>query len=335
MSFTPIGDLAARFTLQQQNTRAQHQLAQRSTELVSGKRQDVRSALNGDYASLSGALRQQDLAQARDKTLSEALSHATVRQAALDGLRESSTRLIKDLELAASARQPGLIDQVSRSAKGALSGAIGLLNSTVAGQAVFAGTQLDSNAFIDEETALGLAQAATQGAATAADIEKAFDQWFEGGQTGFEGQIYQGAQTQNRSVRLSRTEVIDVPSSGNTDGLRKTLRGLLLAAVIEGRSDVPESGRRDLLKSAATTLRASVQGVISDQAHLGYAEEQMTKARVRASAERDMAERLQADLLGVDPYQAASRMKEAEMQLERLYTVTARTAQMSLLDFLR
>jgi flagellar hook-associated protein 3 FlgL len=48
-----------------------------------------------------------------------------------------------------------------------------------------------------------------------------------------------------------------------------------------------------------------------------------------------MLEIARADLVAIDPFEAATRMEAAQTQLETLYSVTARLSRLSLVDFLR
>jgi flagellar hook-associated protein 3 FlgL len=75
--------------------------------------------------------------------------------------------------------------------------------------------------------------------------------------------------------------------------------------------------------------RASLQG------RLGLTQARIDQAQTRNTAEQSMLEIARADLVAIDPFEAATRMEAAQTQLETLYSVTARLSRLSLVDFLR
>ena len=70
------------------------------------------------------------------------------------------------------------------------------------------------------------------------------------------------------------------------------------------------------------------------RADVGFAEARIEEAQTRNSAARVGLETARNQLLVADPYETAIRLEEAQFQLESLYSVTARTARLSLLNFL-
>ena len=68
---------------------------------------------------------------------------------------------------------------------------------------------------------------------------------------------------------------------------------------------------------------------------IGISEARIDEASTRNESESNALQVLKYDLLGVDAYDAATRMETAQNQLETLYAVTARLSRLSLVDFLR
>ena len=83
--------------------------------------------------------------------------------------------------------------------------------------------------------------------------------------------------------------------------------------------------RREILLSAA-------EHVFTD---LGYAEARIEDSKVRQEAEASSLEIARNTLLGVDPFDVATRLTDAQQRLESLYAVTARLSRLTLSDFLR
>mgnify|MGYP006193710875 CR=1 FL=1 len=57
--------------------------------------------------------------------------------------------------------------------------------------------------------------------------------------------------------------------------------------------------------------------------------------QARNSAEITALELARAKIVSVDPFEAATKVKEAQTQLEMIYAVTARLSSLSLMEYLR
>lgn len=89
-----------------------------------------------------------------------------------------------------------------------------------------------------------------------------------------------------------------------------------------------------MLMSSGEDLLTSQGALTAVRADLGYAESRLDESKVRLSAERASFEMSRNELLGVDPYETATRLEAVQFQLESLYTVTARLSQLSLVRYL-
>ncbi len=74
--------------------------------------------------------------------------------------------------------------------------------------------------------------------------------------------------------------------------------------------------------------------VIALRADVGFVESRIEKVAARNAAEVTGLEFAKVALLEIDPYEAATRLEEAQFQLQSLYTVTVRMSQLSLVNFL-
>ena len=113
--------------------------------------------------------------------------------------------------------------------------------------------------------------------------------------------------------------------------LRDTLKALTLGALL---SD-PAFGTADSRAMLAQKSGEALAGLATDRAalagHLGTVQDRLEQAATRNRAEEAALSVARNDLLSVDPYDTATRLREAETRLETLYALTARLSRLSLL----
>ncbi|SMO86247.1 flagellin C-terminal helical region [Thalassovita litoralis] len=89
-----------------------------------------------------------------------------------------------------------------------------------------------------------------------------------------------------------------------------------------------------LLKRAGNGLLQDQDNLTALRADLGFAESRIEEIGAGIAAERVSLNYAREALLGVDEYEAATRLENVQFQLEALYTVTARLSGLSLVDYL-
>ncbi|WP_353473529.1 flagellin [Salipiger sp. H15] len=90
----------------------------------------------------------------------------------------------------------------------------------------------------------------------------------------------------------------------------------------------------ELLSQAGRELLGDQQGLVELRAGLGAKEARIEEVTTRNSAERSALSMTRVDLVGADSFEAAARYENVRTQLESLYAITARSSQLSLVDFL-
>jgi flagellar hook-associated protein 3 FlgL len=88
------------------------------------------------------------------------------------------------------------------------------------------------------------------------------------------------------------------------------------------------------LEAAGLGIIGAKDGLIAVETRLGLDQRRLEDALARNQAERASFEESRSRLVGVDPYEAATRLTELETQLQSIYAMTARTTQLSLLNYL-
>lgn len=336
MTFSSIGDLATSFLFRKSGVSIRSRIDVLGQELTTGIASDTRSHLRGHFDSIAGIERQMTSSEVRQKTLAEELIRANGQEAVVENLRNLTIDLANDGDISKDSSVSIVVDGFSDVARATLGQAISLLNTTFAGQTVFSGTRTDSPAFAPGEEVLSSLQTAIAGSISSSDVINRIDNWMNDPVSGFVGDAFLGDAQGTRSVRIARDNTLDVPSSANEPGVREMIRSLAIAAMANDPSiSLNSQSKKNLISEAALGLRQSHFNLTGFQASIGYAQSELSKAKTQTSAELATSEQMKLSLLGVDEFETATRFQEAEMQLEKIYTLTARSARMSLLEYLR
>jgi flagellar hook-associated protein 3 FlgL len=89
------------------------------------------------------------------------------------------------------------------------------------------------------------------------------------------------------------------------------------------------------MNTAGQNLLTVQDDLTNLRAGVGFAEARIENFQARTEAERISAEYAKGALLSVDPYEAATRLEDAQFQLESLYSVTVRLSRLNLTSFMR
>ncbi|MEM6482072.1 MAG: flagellin [Pseudomonadota bacterium] len=334
MNIISTGDLAQTFSLSRQNNAVRQELDRLTQELTSGLVQDVTDQLSGRFSGLAGFEREISLLNTYSRTVSEAQTQATVMQVALDQVQTQFGDLVNTLALSFTAA--GLNDQenVALEARASLNSVLSSLNTTVAGRALFSGTDVATLPLETEETVLTNVRAAISGLTTAADVTAAADAYFGPG-GGFETDIYRGATTDLAEFDLGAGESVNFALRADNQAIRDVLKTTALAALITDPGLVLSEGETErLLQSLTETTLSDREGITRLQASLGFAEGRIEAATTRIETETSSMEIARAQLIEADPFETATELEAVQIRLEMLYTLTARSSRLSLVNFL-
>jgi len=335
MPFSSIGDLATSLIQSQSNILAKRNLQRFSTELTTGVTSDVKGVLRNDLAQQVHW--RQDLASngVLEETLSEALTRVEAKQLALNSINETATSLANDISTSLASRSGIAFGALSSIGGDELEHAVSLLNTQVAGKSVFSGTATDSAALAFADDILSAVKAYVGPSTTSVDIEQGVDNWINDTTSGFEAVAYLGSNDET-SIRLSNNRVIYEESKANHPALKSLLKNLILVTIAGDETlGLDSSEKTSLLDTASNGIRTASAQMIELEADVGHVVSELQSARSSASAEIATIEQIRSNILGIDEFEVASKLQQAELQLEKIYTVTARSARMSLLEFLR
>lgn len=333
MSSLSLGDLAQSVMLRRQNTGLKTDLQRLVSEATTGTTHDTGRHIGGDYGPLAGLDASLSRLDGYKATTAEAALLSGAMQTVLGTVETMASSLAPLLLAASSAGTTTQITAVSGEARQKLGAAMALYNSDIGGRALFAGMATDGRATIDVDALLTALDTEIIGATSALDIETRVTAWFEG-PTGYAAMGYLG-DAPLAAIAIAPGEDTDLGFTAADPGIRKTLKGLAMASLLQrGALAGDAQGRADLAKRAGENLINSQTDRTDMAARLGTAQGQIEAAASRNSAEISALQIARNGITAVDPYDTATQLEATRQQLETLYALTARISRLSLVDFL-
>ena len=90
-----------------------------------------------------------------------------------------------------------------------------------------------------------------------------------------------------------------------------------------------------LLGTAGDRLLAAKEGILDLRASVGSLQETVERAKAERVSERETLDLARTKIVATDPLEAASAYQMLQQQLESIYTVTSRLANLRFLNFMR
>jgi flagellar hook-associated protein 3 FlgL len=333
MAITSIGDLSQTLSLKRQNAALKLLMQEKGQEVTTGRVADAGRALRGDFAPLAAI----DTSLARLEgflaATTEAGTVAGVMQTTLTTLSDLASDLASSLLTTAGSGLQQQVTSLGQDARQRLESAMGMLNTQFADKALFSGVESGRPPLPDAASFLTTLEGVVAGAVSAADVELMLTTWFED-PAGYAA-LYQGG-APRAAMEIGPGDQVTIDVTALDPGIRDTLKGLSMAALLDrGVLQGVPSGRADLARHAGLSLTDTASARTLLSAEVGLAEERILQAKTRNGAETSALQIARTTLVEAGPYEAATRLEQAETQLEALYSVTVRLSRLSLSDYLR
>ncbi len=335
MNLTAIGDLARGMTLRSRATEIKTQIENLSYEMSSGKVQNMSHRLGGDYSHLLDLENKLTRLDAYKVATAEAGLFADAMQKSLTMFSNSVGEMSNALLAFGSASHTVTHEQASVQARNELDTMISALNTRIGGRSLFSGTATDTSPLPSAETLLAALRTEVAGQVTASDIMLAAENWFND-PLGFGAVIFQGSATPLAPMQISENERISLPVTATDPSLKTALKDIALAALATDISlALAPDQRTALFTQLGVNLANTRDDAVTLRAQVGAAEARVDQATSRNAAARTSLEYSRNQLIAADPYETAARLQTVQFQLESLYSVTVRNANLSLVNFLR
>ncbi|MBJ3761473.1 hypothetical protein ILP92_01740 [Maribius pontilimi] len=334
MPLTSIGDLAQTFVNRRANARLNQELGLLAKELTTGLVADPRSAAAGNASAYSALERGLSITRTFTGVAKETRFQADGLQIALRQIdSQVDLALPGVLKTAQSITQSSLPIVADDSAK-AFEAIVSTLNGSTGNRQNFSGTTTGTVPLRSGDLILSDIRALVSGATEAADVILAIDQYFAAGGA-FDTVDYLGSATDLAPVEIAPNERVSLDVRADDDVFRQTLASLAKAAMLGQTTIALDRIQSEALASnAAGQLLTAKDSVTDVRARVGSTEARIDAAITQLASEDLSLQQARLDLIGADPFDTATRLEQTQLQLEQLYTLTARLSRLSLTNYI-
>lgn len=335
MNSLSIGDLANSFLLQRRGTALKTELSRLTQELASGQVSDIKSVLAGNFSYLSDIENSMKALDGYKIASTEASLFTGAIQSVLENVQNVSSAFASNLISISSGGIDSIAKQAASEARQHLDNVVATLNTDFAGRNLFSGTATNSVPLSTSGAILDALRTELSGVIGPDAKAAAAKAWFDD-PAGFDSLIYQGSSDALAPFRIAESEDISIDVRANSEELKNVIRQLALA----GLSDDPvlaidATERNALLRAAGEELFTAQDDLTALRANVGFTEARIDQVATRNASERTSLEYAKGSLLAADPFETVTRLEEVQFQLQSLYTVTSRSSELTLVNFLR
>jgi len=334
MSSSSIGDLAQSYLIRHRNSSIKNDITRLTEELATGQTNDVRNLLVGNYAFLADVERKNVVLGGYAVATSEATQFTSAMQLNLDAFYDQTQRLTTAMIGAGTSPSGATVQDLADEAYNGLTAMFNTMNAHSAGRQLFSGNTTNQPPMTDVDTVLADLTAAISGAVTPDDMLTQATAWFND-PAGFVASAYQGSASAMTDFDVSVNESVSLDLRANDPLFFAAFRGAALSALANDPAfGLDPAQQTELFGLTARELLNGQSGVVSAQARVGFAEARLDRIATRNAAEVTSLNIAKNTLLEIDPFEAATKLEEAQFQLQSLYSVTVRMSQLSLVNYL-
>lgn len=349
MKTTAVSSAAISNAMRYSQSRMQVDLVKAQKEMDTGRVADVGLALGSRTTQSITFARDLDRLNGIVDSNALVTSRLSSTQDALGQLTDAAQALLGAMATASSG---DMTDAVARdSGKAALQSLTAVLNTSVNGEYLFAGTNTDVKP-INDFTATGSPAKAALDAAflarfgftqtdpaaanvTAADMDDfitndVMPQFFGSGWQA----NWSNATSQQIVSRIALNETTETSITANNDGVKKLAMAAAMVNDFFSSSTLSSEAKRTAASRALSLAGEAVSDLGQTQSQAGLIQKRVSDATDRMNTQVDLFKKHILDIEGVDPYEAANRVNDLMSHIQTSFALTARIQQLSLLNFL-
>lgn len=332
-------------------------LATAGEELSTGFKSDIYGSLGASAAtltSLRASFENTEAYMTTNKTLDGKLEAMLT---SVDAARTSADSVLQTA-IVNSSRPTSGVSELQNEARAALESIIATLNISYNGDYLFSGVSSDLEPLtrwsdVNEATGTSpsqvLADIVGSGPASAgeaedmlAQIDAVFASTSGEAAQSFEGTFYRGAPALAKdgapvprvTARIGEGQALDYGVQANDQGIRDVIKGLAMLASVDVGAIEDEGAYAIWMGAVSAALSNGVEGMLEISAGIGFNQQVAENAQTRLTDLALVQKTQISDYESVDPYEASTRVKNLEYQLDASYSVTAKLSQLSLLNYL-
>ena len=330
MIYNSYGDLTTHSFLRNRNAELKLDLATLSQEVSTGKKSNLTAELGGDFSYLADIENNLNRIESQTVATNETKLFALSMQSNLSRIQEGTQLMRDDIVSVSTTLNATDAEQFAKEASRQLDAAISSLNGWAGGRSLFSGTATGTSPLNDADTMMSELVLETAGLTDAADIIQAVKDWFAD-PAGFDAVMYNGSTTDLSPVEIGDGETVSLSLRADDPDLTHSLQSFaILALMDEPGVALSDEVKIDMTRAGITEMADSSSRLVEAQADIGFMESQLERVSTRNQASKTSLSLAFNDIVLADQYEVSSKLKSTETQLEILYTVTARSAQLSL-----
>lgn len=355
MKTSNVSNLSIQNAMRLTILQAQNALLTAQTEVTTGKYADVGAELGSDTAIALDLTRDVMRLQSQIDTNSIADQRLTASEEAMSQMAVSSQDMMDALLALSGSKDASSLSVANQSISDALSNFTAMANTSVNGEYLFSGINTDVQPVSDYFTAIAPATVSTGKAAfdaaflgkfgftqtdpqvatiTAADMEDFITNTVEPMFTGADWTTdWSSATDEVMTSRISQTETVETSTSANSSGMRNFALAAVISVELLGL-DLQDDVRAVVSKKAISYTGVATTGINQERSALGLSQNRVTKATESMQIQQDIIEKNLSSVVGVDAYEASTRVNNLLALMEASYTLTAKIQQLSLVNYL-
>lgn len=337
MKTTPISSLSISTAMQQTVSNAQTEITKLQKEAVTGTYADVGLELGTRTSTSLDYTRESSRLQSIIDANAVAEQRMDASQLAMENMSASAQSLLNSVIALSGNTDASSLSVAQTTARATLENFVSYSNTAVNGEFLFSGINTDvqtlGDTFIDDITTdfkdAFSAQFPDPSAVTADEMKTFLTDY----QDGLDWPMWTGASETTMSSRISTSETVSTSTTANSDGFKS----LVLASVIS--SELVNSGLNAsalaVVNDTTTSLTGSaISGIDTQRAKIGLSQERVEKANTYMSSQKTIIDTQLTNLVGVDTYEASTRLTNLLNQVETSYTITSKIQGLSLVNYL-
>lgn len=305
-------------------------------EAVSERKQDVAQDLRGAISEvLSIEKRINETKEYRDN-ISLASTRAELTQNTLSTLNKAAMDVAQEGSIAEQSGMNMGLEAASAAAKAALSAVTGALNITVGDRSLFAGDAGFGSAIADKETILqelGLLVSAT---VTPEDTIQAMNSAFSDSAGVFATKLYKGGAGNAPPIEIGPNERISYQVRADDKAIKNVIQGISSAAIALDKSiSLSNEQRNSLFQHSLDILRNATPQITEIASSIGAVEARLANISANLTAEETDLSLLFNQLSGANGLEATTQLISTENEIERLFFISSKISNLSLVKYLR
>ncbi|BCG78542.1 flagellar hook-associated family protein [Mesorhizobium sp. 113-3-3] len=345
---TSVSSAALTNAMRYQQMRMQAELVKATKESSTGRVADVGLALGGRAAQSVTFSRDLDRLNVIVDSNGLVTARLASTQTSLGQLSGVAQTFLSALTTASSGDNSNSLTQST--GQTTIQQLTSILNTSVNGEYLFAGTNTDVKPINDFTAAGSPAKAAFDASfvakfgftpsdpaaanITGAQMDDFINNYVAPQFLGTGWQTNMSNATDQQIVsRIALNETTETSTSANSDGIRKLAMAAAMVSSLMS-TNISRAAKDSIVSHSQTLVGEALSGIAQVQSETGIVQKRVSDASDRMKTQIDLFERHILDLEAVDPATAATKVADLTQHIETSFALTARLQQLSLLKYL-